>query len=189
MACHENGSRSQLSPLMWTFSPLPIRQVEPLRTRLLAFKMLCQAYDPFVLTPSSKIEQLVSSWGSIWLWILCRKGSQFQSCLPRRVRLNRSKYLKPRPPWFFGKHNLFQLTQWILRTSPLYPNQNFRIKNSISFHKPFGSLKQFMVKVGMAWITTSIRISLLAYDSSFSFHPCILCQIFSWMLENLDPSW
>ena len=53
-----NGSGSQLSPLIRTFSPLPIRHVEPQRTRLLAFKMLCQAYELLVLTPPSNIEQL-----------------------------------------------------------------------------------------------------------------------------------
>ena len=87
------------------------------------------------------------------------------TCFPRRARLNCSKSLNPNPPWIFGKHNFFHPTQWILWASPLYPYQNFLIKDSISLQRYFGSLKQFIVKVGMNWITV-IKISLLAWDNS-----------------------
>ena len=48
---------NQLSPLMRTLSWVPICQKAHWRTMLLACKMLCQAYEPFVFTSSSKMEQ------------------------------------------------------------------------------------------------------------------------------------
>lgn len=91
--------------------------------------------------------------------------------------LNCSKSLIPKPPCVFGKHNFFHLIQWILRALSLYPHQNFWIKDSMSLQRHFGSLKQFIVKVGMAWITALIKISLPAWNDNFSFHSWFFSHI------------
>jgi len=55
------------------------------------------------------------------------------------------------------------------------------MSDSISLHKRFGSLNQFIVKVGIACRTALINTSQPAYERSFSFQPWILCQTLSRM--------
>ena len=52
------GVGSHLSFLIITDSPFPIHHLAPNLTTCLAFRIPCQAYDPFIFTLSSKIEQL-----------------------------------------------------------------------------------------------------------------------------------
>lgn len=53
----ECKSGSHLSPRIMIDLPSPILHLEPNLTTLRAFRMLCQTYDPFIFTPSSRIEQ------------------------------------------------------------------------------------------------------------------------------------
>ena len=171
---------NHLSPRIRTILPSPIRQIAPMRIHSLAFKMLCHAYDPLVLTSLSITEQFGKNFASKTLWkrdlgLWMRR----HSCFPNIARLKFSISLKPKPPWFFGRQSLFQATQWIFLECPLYPHQNLWIIASMSLHRLLGILKQPIVNVGMACRTALIRTSQPAWDKSFSFHPCILCQILS----------
>ena len=164
--------------LMITNSPFPILHLAPNLTTCLPFRIPCQAYNPFIFTSSSKIEQFGKYFDLKTLYskesMLCRS---LHTCCPYKGNLYFTISLKPKPPLFFGKHRFFHATQCIFLASLLYPHQNFQIRASISLHKDFGSKKQPMV--GMAWSTTLIKISLPPCESSFSFHPWILCQICS----------
>ena len=51
------GVGSHLSFLMITNSPFPILHLAPNLTTYLPFRIPCQAYNPFIFTSSSKIEQ------------------------------------------------------------------------------------------------------------------------------------
>ena len=136
------GVGSHLSFLIITDSPFPIHHLAPNLTTCLAFRIPCQAYDPFIFTSSSKIEQLGKYFD---LKILYSKESvlwrSLHTYFPNKAKLKFTISLKPKPPLFFGKHRFFQATQCIFLTSPLYPHQNFGIRASISLHKDFGSKK------------------------------------------------
>ena len=146
----------------------------------LASRMLCHAYDPTILNPLSRTEQFGKNLALKTLYnmesMLCTRR---HTCLPRSARLKFSKSLNPNPPWLFGWQNFFQAIQCIFLEFPEYPHQNFQTKDSISLHRLLGNLKHPIVKVSIAWITNLITISRLAWDKSFSFHPCILCQTLS----------
>ena len=90
-------------------------------------------------------------------------------CLASKESLNLFNSLKPIPPSFFGRQSFSQLIQWIFHCSPLYPHQNFLIRDSMSCTKHFGSLKQDIVYVGIACITALIKTSHPSWESSFSF--------------------
>ena len=84
------------------------------------------------------------------------------ACFANKESLNKAKSLNPNSPHWF----------WICQHFPLHPMnfspvstvapKFFLIKTSISLHKPSGSLKQTMVKVGIAWMTDFWSTSLLA---------------------------
>lgn len=95
-----------------------------------------------------------------------------QACFARSASLNIAKSLKLIPPWVFGLHGSYHLTQWIFRLSPFWPQKNLLIRDSIYWHKPNESLKQDIEYVGKAWATTLIRISQLAWNKSLPSHSC-----------------
>ena len=89
--------------------------------------------------------------------------------------------LKPNPPFPFSSQSFSHFTQCTFLLVPSYPHQNFLIGVSNSLINPLGSLKQLIVYVGMAWMTDLIKISLPAWERSFSFHPCNFLHTLSLM--------
>ena len=86
---------------------------------------------------------------------------------------------KPIPPFFLGVHNFFQLIQWIFFLSFVCPHQYFANVEFMESHSALGILNIPIGYVKIAWATVFIRISLLALEIYFSFHPNTLFVIFS----------
>ena len=100
---------NHLSPWIRTFLLSLICQTAPMRIHSLAFKMLCHAYDPLVLTSLSITEQFGKNFALKTLWKRdSRLWMRRHSCFPSIDRLKFSISLKPKPPWFFGRQSLFQ---------------------------------------------------------------------------------
>ena len=161
---------SHLSERIATERPSPTLQPAPESTTYLACKRIFHAYEPLSELSHYIIEQSGKNFALKTLWN--REFSQvfnLHICLASKESLNLFSSLKPIPPSFFGRHSVPQLIQWIFRCSPLYPHQNFLIKDSMSCTKHFGSLKEDIVYVGIACITALIKTSCPAWDSSFSF--------------------
>ena len=106
------------------------------------------------------------------------------TCFANKPSLNFSISLNPIPPFSLASHKCFQVTQWIFLPSLLYPHQNFQIMVSNSLISHFGSLKQLMEYVGMAWITDIINTSLLDWDNNFSFHRWSFFTLAPWCKWN-----
>ena len=94
-----------------------------------------------------------------------------QACFANIAKLKAWRLRKPIPPCVFDMHIFLQLTQDILVSWSFWPHQKFLSIPSKSSHKPFGSKKQLMVYVGIAWVTAFMRISFPPMDSIFSFQP------------------
>ena len=99
--------------------------------------------------------------------------------------LNFWRSLNPKPPKSFGWHKELHLDQCLFLWFPRCPHQNFLIKDSISSHRVMGILKQPIAKVGIACMTALRRISRLAWDSSYSFHPWSFAKTCSLMNNKL----
>lgn len=95
------------------------------------------------------------------------------------ARLNWFNWWDPIPLPTLGSQSLSQLSQTIFLSSCFWPHQNLRIILVKSSQREFGSLKQLMVYVGIAWATTLINTSLPAFERSFSFHPANFLLRFS----------
>ena len=106
-----------------------------------------------------------------------------QPCLARRARLKALKSLKPSPPSAFGLHSFCHDTQAIFLALSFFPHQKPLSIDAISAQRESGSLKQFMVYVGVAYATAFIRISLLALDNNLPFQPAIFLP--TWSLIRL----
>ena len=96
--------------------------------------------------------------------------------------MNFLMFLKPILPSNLGLQSLSQFTRWILCLLSSPPHQNFLIMISSSLQREVGSRKQLITYMGIVCATAFIRISLPAYDSSFSPHPCITRHALSFML-------
>ena len=112
-------------------------------------------------------------------FLLCRSR---QICFASITSLKRAE---PIPHSNLGWQRVSHLTQWIFLWSPFWPHQNFLMRFSISLHRPKVSLKQLIRYVGIAQTTTLIKISLPAWDKSFSFQPWNFLHAFSLMKLKL----
>lgn len=112
-------------------------------------------------------------------FLLCRSR---QICFASITSLKR---VEPIPHSDLGWQRVSHLTQWIFLWSPFWPHQNFLMRFSISLHRPKVSLKQLIRYVGIARTTTLIKISLPAWDKSFSFQPWNFLHAFSLMKLKL----
>ena len=88
-----------------------------------------------------------------------------------KAKLNCFNCLKPIPPWAFEAQSLSQLIQAIFFLSLHWPHQKLLIRLVSSSNNELGILKQLIEYVGIVWATALIKISLPAFDRSFSFHP------------------
>ena len=98
-------------------------------------------------------------------------------CLANKVILNAFKSQNPIPPSSFGAHIFSQLNHANLLWFSYCPHQKRLTILASSSHKASKSLKQLIVYDGIAWATDFIRISLPAFERSFSFQ-----------LDNLFPN-
>ena len=80
-------------------------------------------------------------------------------------------YTKPESPPIFGTQTLSQLIHAILFLPLDWPHQKAWTMLVISSQRLSGSLKTLIVYAGMACATALMRISLLACENTFSFHP------------------
>ena len=112
-------------------------------------------------------------------FLLCRSR---QICFASITSLKR---VEPIPHSDLGWQRVSHLTRWIFLWSPFWPQQNFLMRFSISLHRPKVSLKQLIRYVGIARTTTLIKISLPAWDKSFSFQPWNFLHAFSLMKLKL----
>ena len=120
-------------------------------------------------------DPLIHDWAS---W----KEPGFKHLVEQRITIvNQPPYLLPKE----CKIKIFDLTKSqaaltfrkaeLIPGHPVYPHQNFRMSDSISLHKFFGNLKQFIVKVGMACKIDLIKTSLPACESK---NKIILFKVF-----------
>ena len=112
-------------------------------------------------------------------FLLCRSR---QICFANITSLKRAE---PIPHSDLGWQRVSHLTQWIFLWSSFWPHQNFLMRFSISLHRPKVSLKQLIRYVGIARTRTLIKISLPAWDKSFSFQPWNFLHAFSLMKLKL----
>jgi len=176
---------SQFDPYIMIWEPSPSLHFAPYDIIRLAWRMLLHANepkeafasntDPFgkYFTLNTLLKREFVSWTSL------------QTCLANMASLNLHRSLKPIPPFNFDLHKISHFFQCILRLSPRYPHQNFRIIISISLQRPTGKRKQFMAKVGIAYATALMRTSFPACDSNFSFHPWIFPHTLSFIKFKL----
>ena len=112
-------------------------------------------------------------------FLLCRSR---QICFASITSLKRAESI---PHSDLDWQRVSHLTQWIFLWSSFWPHQNFLMRFSISLHRPKVSLKQLIRYVGIARTTTLIKISLPAWDKSFSFQPWNFLHAFSLMKLKL----
>ena len=95
--------------------PSPTLHTASLSMISLAFKMLCQAYEPLFLGFASRIVPFGKNLALNTLWN-CEEGScnSCQTCLPRRASLNFRSSRNPIPPDLFGWHRVFHRSQLTL---------------------------------------------------------------------------
>lgn len=114
-----------------------------------------------------------------WFW------ANLQACLPGRALLKVAMSLKPKHPVSFLDFISSHLRQCSPVLALLFFHQKEAILLSINLQIEIGILKIDMAYWGMAWTTDLIRISFLAFENRFSFHPSSYISTLELIHENI----
>ena len=147
----------------------------PLSRTSLATNKLLHMYDGFL--PSCASMKLFSGKYPAFKTLCARELGFWESrhpCFASKARLKAFKSLNPMPPSAFGLHIFPQAIQASFFSLSCCPHQKLLTREFSLLQSESGSLKQFIVYVGVAWATAFIRISRPVVDSKFPFQLAIL---------------